>query len=169
MAKDGKKIAIGLGLAAVATTAIILATRTKAAPPGAVFKLRELSISPQAVNPGQTVTISCVATNIGSEAGSYTVILGGDFMAQQSVTLQPGESKAVSFEVTPTAVKTYYVSVDGLSGSFVVTTAPVADIRVEDLLISPTEVYVGEPVTISVVVTNYGTAAGSKTITCTVS
>ncbi|GAJ16694.1 unnamed protein product, partial [marine sediment metagenome] len=30
------------------------------------------------------------------------------------------------------------------------------------------EVYVGNPVTISVRVTNYGTAAGSKVITCNV-
>jgi len=89
-------------------------------------------------------------------------------MAQQSVTLQPGESKEVSFTVTPTTAKTYSVSVDGLSGSFVCTTVPVADIRVEDLIISAAEVYVGEPVTISVVVTNYGAVAGSKTITCTV-
>ena len=39
-------------------------------------------------------------------------------MTQQSVTLNPGESKIVSFEVVPTVAKTYNVSVDGLSGSF---------------------------------------------------
>jgi hypothetical protein len=39
-------------------------------------------------------------------------------MAEQSVTLAPGESKAVSFEAIPTEVKTYQVSVDGLTGSF---------------------------------------------------
>jgi len=89
-------------------------------------------------------------------------------MAQQTVSLAPGESKAISFEVTPTEAKTYQVSVDGLSGSFVATTAPVADIRVENLAISPAEVNVGEKVTISVTATNYGTAAGSKVITCNV-
>ena len=90
-------------------------------------------------------------------------------MAQKTVSVAPGGSAVVAFEVTPTAAKTYQVSVDGLMGSFVCTTVPVADIRVEDLVISPAQVYVGEPVTISVVVTNYGTVAGSKTITCTVS
>lgn len=39
-------------------------------------------------------------------------------MAEQTVTLQPGESKAVSFEVTPHEARTYQVSVDGLTGSF---------------------------------------------------
>jgi len=45
----------------------------------------------------------------------------------------------------------------------------VADIRVENLIVEPTEVEVGEAVSISVVATNYGMASGSKKITCTVS
>lgn len=137
-------------------------------PPTAEFKVSDLVISPAEVNPGQVVTISCIVTNIGAEAGSYTVRLGGDFMAEQTVTLQPGESKNVSFEVTPTVAKTYAVSVDGLTGSFRATTVPVADIRLSNLVITPAEVNVGQTVTISVTATNQGTAAGTKTIACTV-
>lgn len=133
------------------------------------FEVSNLVISPTEVNPGQVVTISCLVRNIGSEAGSYTVHLGGDFVSEQTVTLAPGESKSVSFEVTPAVAKTYQVSVDGLSGSFVATEEPVADIRVENLTIEPSEVMVGETVTISVTVKNYGNASGSKTITCNVS
>lgn len=136
--------------------------------PGAEFRVTDLVISPTEVNPGQVVTITCTVTNIGSEAGSYTVEMGGDFVGEQTVYLEPGESKTVSFDVTPTVAKTYSVSVDGLYGSFVATTVPVADIRVEDLNISPAEVNVGEKVTISVRATNYGTASGSKVITCNV-
>ncbi len=44
-------------------------------------------------------------------------------MAEQNVTLQPGESKVVSFEATPTVAKVYQVSVDGLTGSFEATEA----------------------------------------------
>ena len=44
----------------------------------------------------------------------------------------------------------------------------VADIRVENLTIEPVEVYVGDQVSISVVAKNYGTASGSKVITCNV-
>lgn len=47
-------------------------------------------------------------------------------MAEQSVTLNPGESKAVSFEAIPHEAKTYQVSVDGLSSSFKVIAAPLA-------------------------------------------
>ncbi|MBA7614647.1 hypothetical protein ES703_21915 [subsurface metagenome] len=44
-----------------------------------------------------------------------------------------------------------------------------ADIRVENLVIEPSEVNVGEEVLISVTATNYGMASGSKRITCNVS
>lgn len=139
-------------------------------PTAAQFKVSNLVIAPPEVGIGETVTISCTVANIGTESGDYTVKLGGDFVAQEQVTLSPGESKVVSFTVTPTAAKTYVVTVDGLSGTFKATTAPPpgADIRIENLVISPPECQVGEAVTISVTATNYGTAAGTKTITCTV-
>ncbi|GAI86561.1 unnamed protein product [marine sediment metagenome] len=89
-------------------------------------------------------------------------------MAEKTITLAPSESKVVSFEVTPAVAKTYSVSVDGLSGSFVATTVPVADIRVENLSITPSEVMVGEKVTITCTATNYGTAAGTRRIVCNV-
>ena len=137
-------------------------------PEGAEFKVSDLVISAEEVNPGQTVTITCLVKNTGSETGDYIVKMGGDFMAEQSLTLAPGESKSISFTVTPTVAKTYSVSVDGLSGSFRVTEAPVADIRVENLTIEPEQVYVGEKVTISVTATNYGATTGTKKIVCNV-
>ncbi|GAI62920.1 unnamed protein product, partial [marine sediment metagenome] len=39
-------------------------------------------------------------------------------MAEQSVTLQPSESRVVSFEAIPKEAKTYQVVVNGLTGSF---------------------------------------------------
>lgn len=39
-------------------------------------------------------------------------------MAEQNVTLNPGESKVVSFEAIPHEAKDYQVSVNGLTGSF---------------------------------------------------
>jgi len=51
-------------------------------------------------------------------------------MAEQSVTLEPGESKSVSFEAIPSKAKTYQVKVNGLSGSFLAVGAPVIKINV---------------------------------------
>ena len=45
-------------------------------------------------------------------------------MAEQSVTLEPGESKVVTFEAIPDRAKTYQVSVDGLTGNFVAMAIP---------------------------------------------
>jgi len=168
---DKKKVAIALGIGGGIIGIIVLATKAKAAPPipPAEISLGDLAINPPVVNPGGKVTISVIVTNIGGMVGSYEVILGGDFVAAKTVTLEPGESKAVTFEVTPTELGVYSVSVDGLTGSFSVVEVPVVDIRISDLVIEPTVVYVGEKVTISVMATNYGTAAGSRTITFTVS
>ena len=137
-------------------------------PPGAEFKVSNLVISPIEVNPGQPVTISCTATNIGSEAGPYTVHLEGDFVAEKTVSLEPGQSVGVLFEVTPAEAKTFHVSVNGLTGSFIATEEAVADIRVENLVIEPGEVNVGQPVTISVTATNYGAASGDHKVVCNV-
>ena len=90
-------------------------------------------------------------------------------MEQQIITLNPGESKIVSFTVTPTVAKAYQVSLDGLSGSFVCLEVTVADIELSDLVITPSTCYVGDTVEVSVRATNRGTATGSRTITCTTS
>lgn len=136
--------------------------------PAAEFKVSDLVIAPSEVEEGQPVLISCTVENAGDAAGSYTLKLGGDFMATQVVTLEPGESKVVSFEVTPTVAKGYSVTVDGLSGGFTATRKPAPDIRVENLTVTPSEVYVDEPVLISVTAKNYGDASGSKVVTCEV-
>ena len=57
-------------------------------------------------------------------------------MAEQTVELQPGESKQVSFEATPHEAKTCQVSVDGLTGSFRAI-APVG-VAVSGITVSPT-------------------------------
>ena len=45
---------------------------------------------------------------------------------------------------------------------------PPENIILSDLVVEPTEVYVGEPVSISVIATNIGEVAGSYEVTCEV-
>lgn len=58
-------------------------------------------------------------------------------MAEQQITLTPGESKVVSFEIIPAEIRTYQVSLNGLTGSFVAALAAkfeyVSDIRWTEL------------------------------------
>ena len=87
---------------------------------------------------------------------------------QKSVTLNPGESATLAFTFTPSVDQVYSVSVDGLSGSFVALPLPQAEFEVTNLIIDPTEVYIGEPVSISVIVTNVGGVAGTYEVVCEV-
>jgi len=87
---------------------------------------------------------------------------------QKTITLNPGESKEVSFTITPQTVGVHSVSVDGLSGSFSVLEPPAAQFVVSDLIITPAQCYPGELVSISVTVRNIGLVAGSYTVTCEV-
>ena len=80
---------------------------------------------------------------------------------QKTISLNPGESKLVSFAVTPTGVGPHTVSVDGLSGSFTVLEPPAAQFVVSDLIITPAQCYPGELVSISVTVRNIGLVAHS--------
>lgn len=66
-------------------------------------------------------------------------------MATQEVTLQPNESKVVSFQAVPTEARTYQVTVDGLTGSFTATAAPPPP-GVGNLLVSVKDATTGQPI-----------------------
>ena len=94
--------------------------------------------------------------------------------------ISTGARQDISFPITmPSAEGTYPVYLDVAAQGVliaayqaiedVVVEALIADIRVENLVISPAEVNVGEKVTITCTAKNYGDAAGTKKIVCTVS
>lgn len=86
----------------------------------------------------------------------------------KSVSLNPGESKRVTFTFTPTEARGYRANVDGLSGTFVAYPVPQAEFEVSDLIVEPAEVYIGQPVTISILVTNVGGKSGTYEVVCEV-
>lgn len=86
-------------------------------------------------------------------------------MTTKTVALDPGMEARVDFTFTPSEARVHQVSVDGLTDSFTVSEIPAAEFVVSDLIITPHEVYVGEPVSISILATNVGGARGSRTIT----
>jgi hypothetical protein len=90
------------------------------------FDFRSLSIIPEEVEIGDTVTISAVVFNIGDGPGTYEVILNIDGTAVDSeeVTLDGGTSQRVTFTVSRDAAATYSVGIGSLSGLFVVSPAP---------------------------------------------
>ncbi len=137
----------------------------------AAFTTSALSISPTEVDIGKSVTISVLVTNTGDLTGSYEVTLkiANVAVATKDVTLAGGASQTVIFTTARDVTGTYSVNVNGLSGTLTVKVpvappAPAA-FTASALAISPTEVDIGESVTINVLVTNTGDLTGSYEVT----
>jgi hypothetical protein len=158
MEKDKRKIIAGASILGAGLIAYFATRKGKGKPPVQEITLSNLAITPTTVSPGEAVTISVLVTNHSDSPLVPTVNLKGDFTDSQSITVDGGALQTVSFTVTPTAEKTYNVSVDGLSGSFVCTSAPHGDIALSNLVISPASCNQGDTVTISVTATNNGNA-----------
>lgn len=90
------------------------------APPS--FMTSNFSIIPERVRQGQPVTITASVTNIGEVAGSHTLILRikGIAEGQQEVTLEPGKTQNVEFQITKDSPGFYPVSLENWTGKFVV-------------------------------------------------
>jgi len=96
-----------------------------AEPEPAEFTASDLSITPVEVEEGGEVTITVKISNVGEEEGSHflELLLNGSVADSETVTLAGGATTTVSFAVMKEA-GTYAVSIEGLSGGFIVT-APV--------------------------------------------
>lgn len=88
----------------------------------AAFEVSDLSIKPERVKQGQPVSISFQVTNTGERPGTYTatLLIKGMAEASEEVQLEPGETKVVTFNVIKDVAGFYPVSVEDMSGRFVV-------------------------------------------------
>jgi hypothetical protein len=95
-------------------------------PVPAAFTASKLSISPDEVYVGETVTISALITNTGDGAGGYTATLKINSVveATKDITLNAGASQEVTFTTVKDVAGSYSVEVDGLTGSFTVKEKP---------------------------------------------
>jgi hypothetical protein len=178
--KDGKKAGAVLGVGAAVTGLVLVIKKAFANPPipPEEIELYGLSINPPEVYVGEGVAISLFARNIGGQAGPCEVpcliLYAGEVIKtmKKTVTLQPGEHQSVEFIWTPTeeigAPTQYNIQVENLSGIVTVYPTPEAEFEVSNLTFDPPEVYVGEPVVISVTITNVGAAPGSYEVECIV-
>lgn len=97
-------------------------TSATSATPSAVnaFSTSDLAVTPASVKAGELVTVSVSVVNGGTSEASKTVILkiNDQDEAQKNVTVTPGASKVVSFNVSRSAPGNYKVSIDDQSDSF---------------------------------------------------
>jgi len=128
-----------------------------------IFSMSNLTITPNQVKSGEPITISAIASNNGSEAGTYSVVLRINGMVENIIDLMlsPGASQATTFTIIKEAGGEYYTEVDGLSGIFIVIPLTPANFSVSNLVISPERAKQGENIVISAMVTNNGELTGT--------
>ncbi len=92
------------------------------------FSISDLSVSPAEVDVDEIVTVSAIVTNTGDSRDSFTVVLkiNGVEEVTKQVTLDAGISQNVSFSIAKSIAGTYEVSINELTGSFIVKGAVVA-------------------------------------------
>lgn len=88
----------------------------------AAFEISAFDMSPAAINPGESVTISATITNTGDLAGSHevTLMINQGVTAIEEVSLAGHASQQLTFTVKPQNAGSYAVDVNGISGTFFV-------------------------------------------------
>jgi len=125
----------------------------------AEFQVTNLTVDPVEAGVGQPIIISANVTNLGEEAGNYSMDLTIDDVVKETKTVRllGGDSEIVEFIVAENNEGSYSVKIEGLNGTFIVTDVPPpATLEVSNLTISPYEAWVNEPIKISVKVSNIG-------------
>jgi uncharacterized membrane protein len=93
--------------------------------PPADFQITELTVSPSDVEAGEEVTVSARITNVGGQAGSYTLPLRINQTTEdtKTVTLEKGASTTTEFKIIKQTPGTYTVEIAGLVDEFTVRAA----------------------------------------------
>ena len=113
----------------------------------AVFEVSELDPTDVTATQGDTITVSATVTNTGDASGSGTVavIVGGEDVASEEVSLDAGGSTTVSFDVATDGVATgeytHAVSIGSseVSGAFTLAATPTSDDLVDVLYLGGVE------------------------------
>jgi len=90
--------------------------------PPADFQISDLKVTPTEVKAGEQVTVSVKVTNIGGQAGSYTLPLTINQTVEdtRTVMLEKGVSTTIEFTVTKQSLGTFNVEIGGLVNEFIV-------------------------------------------------
>ena len=129
------------------------------------YEVLSLNMAPTTVTTGEKVAIKVEVKNINSQADTYTIPLMVDGVAdsRKSVTLAPGQTELLTFDLTINRAGSYKISVGGKESSLKVEKASPPDFRLSNLEISPTSVDLCENVVITADLVNNGASQGDFT------
>jgi hypothetical protein len=111
---------------------------------GSKFALTALEVSPEVCLTGDTVTVSAAVTYSGDTAADYEAELKVDGAVAQTQTFsfEPGESRLLPFTLSQSEPGICTVELGGLKASFAV-------LKASNMRVSPSEVEVDQPVTVT--------------------
>jgi hypothetical protein len=129
-------------------------------------QLSDLTLSQTEILIGQSVSFSINVTNISTEEGSYVASLhiDGAVAAEKRLEVTGSETQVVVFDVANMVEGAHVANVGSSEAPFTV----LSIFRVSDLAINRTEAKIGEPIGISVTVTNRAATAGDYSIPITI-
>ena len=86
----------------------------------AEFEVSNLVIDPVSINVDRPVTISVDVENIGTKSGAYTATLriNGDFVYEETVTVEEGLTEKITFTYQADEEGSYNIVIEDLEGSF---------------------------------------------------
>jgi len=84
-------------------------------PAVADIQVTSVDVSPSEVKVGETATVTAIVKNLGVAEGTETITFSVNGVAtmQEEVTLAPGESTTLTFEISKTEPGTYTIDVNG--------------------------------------------------------
>ena len=129
----------------------------------ASFDVTQISTSSDIIAVGSSMDIQALVVNNGDLTGSYQVncLVDDVTLDTQLVTLDGGDSILVTFSAVPEITGVHTVTVGLAETTFTATEASIpATFTTSSISISPTEIFLGESVEISTLVTNSGDLSG---------
>jgi hypothetical protein len=129
------------------------------------YEILSFNMAPTKVATGEKVTIEVEVKNVNSETDTYNIPLMVDGVAdsRKSVTLAPGQSELLTFELTRSHAGSYKISVGNKESILTVEKPSPPDFRFSNLAINPDEVDICENVVITAKLTNIGGSRGGYT------
>ena len=129
------------------------------------YEVTSLKMTPTTIATGEKVTIEVEVKNINSETDTYNVPLMVNGVAddRKKVTLAPGQTELLTFELTRSHAGIYKISVGSQESTLTVQKPSPPDFRLSNLAINPDEVDVCETAVITATLTNIGGSQGGYT------
>jgi hypothetical protein len=116
------------------------------------IQLTGLQVTPISALVGEPVNVSFNVTNIGAQDGNYAanLVLDGQVSQTQVISLADGETKQVQFTISDASEGTHIVTIGSLEVGFTLGSR----LEYSNLAVNRTQAAIGEPVGVTVTVTN---------------